>query len=132
MDSGRLMPMHGEVTHFEIPADDTKRAKTFYTNLFGWKMEPWQDSSYLFITTNPKKANPSDNDVSGGLDKRSEYFQAPVITVHVDSIDRALAETSKLGGSVARGKSPVGDFGFAAYIKDTENNVVGLFERKTS
>ena len=27
------------IVHFEIPADDMKRAKTFYSNLFGWKIE---------------------------------------------------------------------------------------------
>ncbi|MFL6321712.1 MAG: VOC family protein, partial [Nitrososphaeraceae archaeon] len=26
---------------FEIPADDVERAKKFYSDLFGWKMEKW-------------------------------------------------------------------------------------------
>ena len=30
------------IVHFEIPADDISRAKTFYSNLFGWKIEPMQ------------------------------------------------------------------------------------------
>ncbi len=27
------------IVHFEIPADDIQRAKAFYANLFGWKIE---------------------------------------------------------------------------------------------
>jgi uncharacterized protein len=27
------------IVHFDIPADDIERAKKFYTDLFGWKME---------------------------------------------------------------------------------------------
>ena len=29
------------IVHFEIPADDVERAKKFYSDLFGWKMEKW-------------------------------------------------------------------------------------------
>jgi predicted enzyme related to lactoylglutathione lyase len=29
--------MHGEVVHFEVPAKDLKRAKTFCSQVFGWK-----------------------------------------------------------------------------------------------
>ena len=29
------------IVHFEIPADDVDRAKKFYSELFGWKMEKW-------------------------------------------------------------------------------------------
>jgi predicted enzyme related to lactoylglutathione lyase len=27
------------IVHFEIPADDIERARKFYTDLFGWKIE---------------------------------------------------------------------------------------------
>ena len=27
------------IAHFDIPADDTERAKDFYEKLFGWKIE---------------------------------------------------------------------------------------------
>jgi predicted enzyme related to lactoylglutathione lyase len=27
------------IVHFEIPVDDAERAKKFYTELFGWKVE---------------------------------------------------------------------------------------------
>jgi predicted enzyme related to lactoylglutathione lyase len=29
------------IVHFEIPTDDLERAKRFYTELFGWKIEKY-------------------------------------------------------------------------------------------
>ena len=29
--------MNGKVVHFEVPAKDLKRAKAFYSQVFGWK-----------------------------------------------------------------------------------------------
>lgn len=31
------------IVHFEIPADDIDRARKFYSELFGWKIEKWDD-----------------------------------------------------------------------------------------
>jgi len=36
--------------------------------------------------------------------------------------------TEQLGGKTVQKKMPVGDMGFAAYFKDTEGNVIGLFQ----
>jgi predicted enzyme related to lactoylglutathione lyase len=67
--------------------------------------------------------------INGGMFQRSEQFpQTPVITVDVASIDDALQKIESLGGSKLIGKEKVGDMGFAAYFKDTEGNVVGLWE----
>ena len=30
-----------KIVHFEIPADDPKRAIQFYEYVFGWKIENW-------------------------------------------------------------------------------------------
>jgi len=34
----------------------------------------------------------------------------------------------RLGGSTVSEKQPVGDMGFAAYFKDSEGNVLGLWQ----
>jgi predicted enzyme related to lactoylglutathione lyase len=51
-----------------------------------------------------------------------------VIVVDVDSIDESLEKIGGMGGSTVVGKTPVGDMGFAAYFKDPEGNVIGLWE----
>ncbi len=32
------------IVHFDIPTDDVEKAKTFHSNLFGWKIEKWSES----------------------------------------------------------------------------------------
>jgi catechol 2,3-dioxygenase-like lactoylglutathione lyase family enzyme len=39
------------IVHFEIPVDDLQRAKTFYSNIFGWKFEGVQGMDYMIIDT---------------------------------------------------------------------------------
>ena len=51
-----------------------------------------------------------------------------MITIDVQSIDDALATIRSLGGEAVGEKTPVGEMGFAAYFKDTEGNVLGLWE----
>jgi uncharacterized protein len=120
----------GTVTHFEIPADDVERARTFYAGLFEWELSPFYGSDYLYIT--PKKTAakvPRDALVTGGLDKRSKELEHVTVVFGVESVERSLRIVEKLGGKVFRKKQPVGDFGFSAYFRDTEGNVLGLFEQ---
>jgi predicted enzyme related to lactoylglutathione lyase len=60
--------------------------------------------------------------------QREAPFGAPVIVVDVDDIDAALASVEKLGGTTVTAKQPVGDMGFAAYFKDPEGNLLGLWQ----
>jgi predicted enzyme related to lactoylglutathione lyase len=46
----------------------------------------------------------------------------------VEDVDDALLTVEKLGGAVAIPKMAVGEMGYAAYVKDTEGNVVGLWQ----
>jgi hypothetical protein len=66
--------------------------------------------------------------INGGMLARQEPVKSPVITIAVDNIDQAASMIEKNGGKVVREKMPVGDMGFAAYFKDTEGNVVGLWQ----
>ena len=124
--------MSGRVVHFEIPADDPERARTFYTEAFGWNLMPVPEMDYTMVGTTPsdESGQPQEpGSINGGMFKRSADFpQTPVITVDVDDIDAALSRVEELGGSTVAPKIPVGDMGFAAYFKDTEGNVMGLWQ----
>ena len=37
--------MPGKVVHFEIPADNVERAKTFYMKAFGWEINQYPECS---------------------------------------------------------------------------------------
>jgi predicted enzyme related to lactoylglutathione lyase len=46
----------------------------------------------------------------------------------VDDIDTALTQAESAGGQTVVGRTPVGQMGFTAYVRDPEGNVVGLWQ----
>ena len=50
------------------------------------------------------------------------------MVVDVDDLDAALRTVEEAGGSVVTGRTPVGEMGITAYVRDTEGNVVGLWQ----
>jgi predicted enzyme related to lactoylglutathione lyase len=125
--------MSGRVVHFEIPADDGERAATFYTEAFGWSMVGVPGMDYTMVGTTPSGPDGAPSEVgsiNGGMFVRSEEFppRTPIITVDVEDIDASLAKIGELGGTTVSPRMPVDDMGFAAYFKDTEGNVLGLWE----
>lgn len=122
--------MAGGVVHFEIPADDEDRARQFYSSVFGWGFQVMPEMEYSLAMTTPmdEAGRPAvAGSINGGLFRRGE-LTAPVVTIDVDDIDAALAAIAARGGSVFRAKMEVPGMGWNAYFKDSEGNVVGLWQ----
>ncbi|HET8719043.1 MAG TPA: VOC family protein [Nocardioidaceae bacterium] len=122
--------MSGRVVHFEVPFDDGDRARSFYAEAFGWDVTPMPEMRYTMVSTGPMgEMGPSEPGyIGGGMMERTTEMPAPVITLAVDDIDEALQTVGKCGGSTVMEKMAVGEMGFAAYFKDTEGNVMGLWQ----
>ena len=123
--------MSGRVVHFEVPFDDGDRARSFYKDAFGWQLMEMPEMGYTIVMSGPSNdSGPTEAGfINGGMLSRQQAATgSPVIVVDVDSIDASLEKIGTLGGSVVAPKTPVGDMGFAAYFKDPEGNVVGLWE----
>jgi len=121
-----------KVIHFEIPVDDLVRAKNFYKTVFGWGLTSVPEMEYTLIQTvevdestqMPKEAGA----INGGMMQRSDPFQNPIITVHVENIDAAMKQIESLGGKIVQSKMEVPNMGITAYFQDTEGNVLGLWQ----
>jgi uncharacterized protein len=128
--------MGGRVVHFEIPYDDGERARAFYAQVFGWQLQPMPEMDYTMVMTGPMSEDGSPTEpgyINGGmLDRKDAAAPAPVVVLGVDDIDKTLAQVESAGGSTVTPRSPVGDMGFAAYVRDPEGNVVGLWENAAS
>ncbi|GLB67701.1 VOC family protein [Arthrobacter mangrovi] len=125
--------MAGRVVHFEIPADDQNRARDFYQSAFDWNISEVPDINYHMVMTSPvnDQGMPSEpGSINGGMFAREGDLATPVITVEVEDIDATLEKIGSLGGSTVLAKQAVMDMGFAAYFRDTEGNVMGLWENK--
>ena len=59
---------------------------------------------------------------------RGVPLSGPTLVIDVDDIDAALAKVESLGGGTLLARTPVGEMGFSAYFKDSEGNVVGLWQ----
>ncbi|MFD4420674.1 VOC family protein [Agromyces sp. NPDC058484] len=119
------------VVHFEIPADDQDRARTFYRAAFGWQLDGVPGMDYTTVVTTPvdeATQQPLEpGAINGGLMERTDDLRHPVITADVDDIDAALKEIVAAGGAVVQAKTTIPGMGYFGYFRDTEGNVLGLW-----
>jgi predicted enzyme related to lactoylglutathione lyase len=123
-----------KVVHFEIPVDDEGRAKDFYGSVFDWDLNTMDMGGGMTYTTagtvdvDDKMMPKEPGAINGGLMRRTSDTPAPVITIGVDSIDDSLKKVEAGGGSTVTPRTEIPDMGAFAYFKDSEGNVVGLWE----
>ncbi len=113
------------VVHFEIPADDPKRAIKFYEKVFDWQIEKWDGPIEYWLIMTGEEDKPG---IDGGLARREDPTTGVENTIDVKNLDASLANVKAHGGEVIRPKMAVPGVGWMAYIKDTEGNVFGLME----
>jgi predicted enzyme related to lactoylglutathione lyase len=121
----------GRVVHFEIPYEDGDRAQQFYKAAFDWQLQSMPGMGYVLASTGPTgDTGPTEPGfINGGMFSRTDSpSPGPLVVVDVPSIDEALRRIGELGGETVLGRKPVGTMGFSAYAKDTEGNVLGLWE----
>jgi predicted enzyme related to lactoylglutathione lyase len=109
------------VEHFEIPADDIARAKTFYGNVFGFEFEDW-DATITMIGA-------SNGGIGGDIHRRSTVPH-PTVVITVDDLDEALEAVITGGGEQVGEIQILDEDSRYAYFKDTEGNIVGVYENR--
>lgn len=123
-----------KVVHFEVPTDDLDRAKAFYAAAFDWDLRTtaMEQMTYTSVITTPSDAEtgmPTDpGGINGGMTGRSKETPAPIITIGVASIDDAIEKIEGGGGSIVTPRTPIPGMGAFAYFRDTEGNILGLWE----
>ncbi|MCW2956270.1 MAG: Glyoxalase/bleomycin resistance protein/dioxygenase [Thermoleophilia bacterium] len=126
------------VVHFEIPVDDEGRAKEFYNDVFGWRVDSMPEMNYTMLYTtdsDEQTGMPSaPGSINGGMFRRRDNpeLTQPVITIGVDSLEDALELVRTHGGSQVGDISEVPDMGRGAYVHDPEGNVIGLWQDTTA
>jgi len=112
------------IVWFEIPADDTQRAKAFYNKLFGWKINPLPHmADYWHMDTGGADASPD-----GGILKRMHPEHTITSYVSVPSVTKFAAKVEKLGGNICKPKTAVPGMGYFVICQDTEKNTFAIWE----
>ncbi len=119
----------GRVVHFEIHADDSDRAETFYTSLFGWKVQRF-DGPIDYRLLNTGSSTPG---IDGAIVPRrsegdGEKVVAFVCTIEVDDIADTEKKVAEAGGEQVVDRQEIPGVGFLAYFKDTEGNIFGAMQ----
>jgi uncharacterized protein len=124
----------GKVVHFEIPVDDLDRAKAFYSTVFGWGLQTMGEEmqNYTIAVTTPiddqTQAPKEPGAINGALMRRTDHTPVPVLTIDVDSVEEALKRIEAENGTIVTSRTEIPGMGAFGYFKDSEGNVVGLWE----
>jgi len=115
--------------HFELSVDDVEKALPFFTNVFGWKIEKWDGPiNYWMVTTGDE----NETGIDGAIMLKENEFPPTVLVVDVDDIDPVLEKVKQNGGEIVLPKNPIPGVGYAAYFKDPQGVVMGVFQTDRS
>lgn len=112
-----------KVIHFEIPADDPERAIKFYKDVFGWKIEKWENGDYWLVSTGL-----DDEPGINGAIMPKKFGGRVRDTISVVSIEEFVKKIEGQGGKMLTDKMPIPGMGFNALFQDTEGNEFGMIE----
>jgi predicted enzyme related to lactoylglutathione lyase len=116
--------MAGGIVHFEIPAQDTARAKNFWGTLFGYQFQSMEGPmEYHMFQTGENEG--------GGIYPQPEGETGLITYFLIEDIDQAREQVRELGGS-AEEKEPVPGMGWYARAQDTEGNAFSLWQSDES
>jgi len=115
-----------KVIHFEIPAEDTKRAVAFYKKAFGWNISkyPGEGMDYWLAAAGEDK----EPGINGAISKKDDAHPTTINTISVPSFEDAVKKIKAAGGEVLTPKMAVPNVGYMAYGKDTEGNLFGIMQ----
>ena len=118
--------MGNPFVHVELNTNDIAKAKSFYSQLFDWKLEdmPMEKGTYTMINVG--------EGTGGGL-MQHPIAGAPSMWlsyVLVDDIEAATKKVKALGGTVMKDKTEVPDMGWLAIIIDPTGAMLGLWKAK--
>jgi len=112
------------VVNFDFPTENAEKAKSFFTDIFGWKFTEWYNKDYWLIETGEKHRQ----GINGSMIKRRHDMHVPSIMVQVENIDITLKKVIEEGGKINFAKMSIPKVGWMAYINDPENNVVCIMQ----
>jgi len=114
----------GRLVHFELPAENTERAREFWGSLFGWTFSSWDAPVEYHMTQ-------AGGDPGGAIYPSQGGERGPVVYFDVDDVDATVARVRELGGE-AEDAMAIPGVGWFARCADSEGNQFSLFKSDES
>jgi predicted enzyme related to lactoylglutathione lyase len=106
----------GKIVWFEVPVENTDRARTFYGQLMGWQFETFDRADDYFLTYE-----------GGGAIHPANGRKGPLVYFGTDDIEASVARVRELRGSANEPREIPG-VGRYAECSDPEGNAFGFYQ----
>ena len=122
--------MANSFVHVELHTNDLAKAKTFYSKLFGWKLQdmpmpgPAGGGTYTMIEVGEGTGGGMMTAQPPGSPPRWQAY------VGVDDVATSTRNARELGAKVMMDKTEVGDFGWMSVIVDPTGATIALWQPK--
>ena len=119
------------VVHFEILGRDADKTQSYYSELFGWKIEPlpFENPTRYGLVDRDGNTNDDGIGIGGGVGEAPEGYGGHVtFYVEVPSVEGALAKAESLGGKRMMGPDQVPDGPVIGLFTDPDGNTVGVVQ----
>jgi uncharacterized protein len=119
------------VVHFEVMAKDADAIRSFYTDLFDWKIDADNPLNYGMVSADDNApGGAGTSGIAGGIGQMPDGHDGyATFYVDVDDVETALSRAESLGGSRLMGPETVMEGLTIGLFADPEGHVVGLAAR---
>jgi predicted enzyme related to lactoylglutathione lyase len=119
--------MAGAVVHFEITGTDGAKLRSFYTELFDWKINADNPMGYGIVES--EQTSTGQAGLPGGIAQGPEGYPGHVtVYVEVPDVEAAMAKAESLGGKRLMGPEQVMENVEIGLFHDPEGHVIGLIK----
>ena len=124
------------VVHFELPAENAKRASDFYTKTFGWKANQLGKEMNDYVVVDTTESTPKGpikpGAINGGLYTKTADMPAqyPSVVIAVDDIRAHMKKVEAAGGKVIGQPMEIPGVGMYVSFYDTEGNRNSMLQAK--
>ena len=115
------------VVHFEVVGKDGAALRSFYAELFEWRIDAENPMNYGMVSRDDNVSEDGTG-IGGGIGEGPEGYAGHVtFYVEVPDVEAALAKAESLGGTRVMGPEEMGDVGITiGLFTDPEGHVIGV------
>ena len=121
MKNGGLM---SKVVHFELVAENPKRALEFYDKVFGWNITKWDGLSDYWIC---KTGRDDEFGIDGAIKPKLQNSKN-MLTINSDSLEKSMERIKKAGGVIVSDVIAVPGVVRFCRFRDCEGNELEISE----
>ena len=114
------------VVHFEVIGKDGEKLRSYYSELFDWKIDADNEMNYGVVSRDENLA-PDGTGIGGGIAQGPDGYEGHVMFyVGVPDVEAALAKAESLGGTRVMGPETIMGSMVLGHFTDPEGHLIGL------